>query len=124
MSQINKQHLCVSRERDAEEKAAPLPRPHPSAREEMLLNSLPKVKRMLGWLKSRLRLAALGKHLRASLPGKGMGTFTRHRARRPLRRQSGEHRGSDAEAQFLGAAAPVPEDSYKRALLTWDRAEV
>lgn len=45
--------------------------PPPSAREEMLLNCLPKVKRMLGWLKPRLRLAGLGKHLRKSLPSKG-----------------------------------------------------
>lgn len=77
---------------------------------------------MLGWLKSRPRLAVLGKHLRAPLPAKGMGTLTGCRARRRLHRQTGESRGSDAEAQFLRATVLVPGDSYERALLTWERA--
>lgn len=62
---------CVSRERDAEPRPAPPLCLAPSAREEMLLNSLPKVKQMLGRLKSRLRLTGLGKHVQVCLLAKG-----------------------------------------------------
>lgn len=45
-------------------------------------------------------------------PSPGLGVTRR------LHRQTGERRGSDAEAQFLRATVPVPGGSYKRPLLT------
>lgn len=80
----------------------------------MFFNCLPKVKQMQGWLGSRLRL---GERLRASLPAEGTGALAGHGAMRRFHHQTGEHRESDAEGKFLGAAGPVPGDSFKRALL-------